>query len=72
MDGPGGFFRRSEGKHTTPPLYCALLHVGDGGHHALFGPQRGGSSLRIDLTGILAGEDLNTGGAEQGASSKQT
>ena len=27
MDGPGGFFRRffrrSEGKHTTPPLYCA-------------------------------------------------
>ena len=23
MDGPGGFFRRSEGKHTTLPLYCA-------------------------------------------------
>ena len=23
MDGPGGVFRRSEGKHTTPPLYCA-------------------------------------------------
>lgn len=23
MDGPGGFFWRSEGKHTTPPLYCA-------------------------------------------------
>ena len=23
MDGPGGFFRRSEGKHTAPPLSIA-------------------------------------------------
>ena len=45
---------------------CALLDVGDGGHHALLGPQSSGGSLGVDLTGVLAGEDLDTGGATVG------
>ena len=42
-----------------------LTDVRDGLHHAVLGTQHRGGGVRVDLFGILAGKDLEAGGAEQ-------
>ena len=49
-----------------------VINAGDGGHHALLGPQNSGGGFGVDLTGVLAGENLDTGGAEQRTGGEQT
>ena len=45
---------------------------GDGLHDAVLGPQHGGGGVGIDLLGVLAGQDLDTGGAQQHTGGEQT
>ena len=47
-----------------------LLHLADGLHGAVLHAQDSGGGLSADLLGIAAGQQLEAGGAEQGADSK--
>ena len=64
----GGFIN---GKIMDSAITGLLLHLADGLHGGVLHAQHGSSGLGVDLLGILAGQQLETGRAEQSTGGEQ-